>query len=209
TALAAGTAGWQLVRRPWLPGGAALLAAPGGGVAGVAAVARAVRIDPAWQGPVDVYAGFAGGVGLKLRVDGDPYWTYLTADPLVDVQNWQPLDSICRPGAEVMVRRGVPAGCGLSVAPHPNIHGYTVLTHLRFAPAGASPAASKGGSPAVAEALPARAAAPARDAADRRAGRPFVAGLTDTPDVAYELAADAFHPDAWRETFWQHAVHGI
>ena len=61
-----------------------------------------------------------------------------------------------------------------------------MLTHLRFAPAPAP------------EPLPVLAGR-----------RRFVAGLADTPDVSYELAADSFHEDAWRECIWQHAAHGI
>ncbi len=181
-ALAAGglPAGWRLVRSAGAPGGHALLAGPGG------APGPALRIEPGLAGPHDVWAGLAGGVGLKLRLDGDPYWTYLTADPEADVQLWRPEESLCQGLREARVRRAVLDGRGLSVAPHPNVQGYTVLTHLRFAP---SP--------------------PPAPPRDLRARRRTLAGLVDTPDVSFEVAADSFREEAWRESLWQHAAHGI
>jgi hypothetical protein len=170
---------WQVVQSADVPGGWALLARPGSGAA-------ALRIEPRLGGSHDVWAGLAGGVGLKVRLDGDPYWTYLTADPQADAQHWRPLESVCRGAVEGRIRRAIMDGRGLEVAPHPNVQGLTVLTHVRFAPAPAP-----GPAPALA----------------RR--RRFVAGLADTPDVSYELAADSFHEEAWRESLWQHAAHGI
>jgi hypothetical protein len=39
--------------------------------------------------------------------------------------------------------------------------------------------------------------------------RRVLAGLADTPDVAFEVAADALDEGAWRESLWQHAAHGV
>jgi hypothetical protein len=189
-------AGWRFVAGPETPGGGALLARPGDG-------AGPFRVDPRPAGgpgagaPVayDVWAGLAGGVGLKLRLDGDPYWTYVTADPEADVQLWRPVAAIARGLREARLRRAAPAAAvAVEVAPHPNVQGATVLTHLRFVPVAAAAAA----------------AAPAAAGGRVRPGRRrTLAGLADTPDVAFEVAADAFEEGAWRESLWQHAAHGI
>lgn len=168
-----------MLREPAVPGGCALLVRPGG-------QAQPLRCEPRLRGAYDVFAGVARGYGLKVRLDGDPYWTYLTIDPLLDVQKWQPVESVCRDTREALVRRVEMGGRGLEIAPHPNIHGYSVLTHLRFVPS------------------------PPPDAIPSLTGRrQFVAGLADTPDVSYELAAASYEPDTWRENLWQHAMHGV
>ena len=115
----AGAAGWQVVQAPDVPGGWALLARPGSG-------ATALRVEPRLSGSHDVWAGLAGGVGLKVRLDGDPYWTYLTTDPQVDAQHWRP-SSPCA----VAGRRRSGGRCWTGAgwrSPHPNVQGYTVLT---------------------------------------------------------------------------------
>ena len=40
------------------------------------------------RGAYDIYAGVGEGVGLKVKVDGDPYWTYLTTQSVQVVRNF-------------------------------------------------------------------------------------------------------------------------
>jgi hypothetical protein len=193
----AGAAGWRLLPDPDAPGGCFLLARPGDG-AGPFRVDPGPDAGPGRPAAYDVWAGLAGGVGLKLRLEGDPYWTYVTADPEADVQLWRPVEAIGRGLREARLRRAVPAaGTALRLAPHPNVQGYSVLTHLRLAPVAAPPPA-----PDLASGTAGRGRA-------RPGRRRALAGLADTPDVAFEVAADAFEEGAWRESLWQHAAHGF
>ena len=183
-------AGWLVVDAPDLPGGVALLQRPGGG-------ARPLEIEPGLAGGYDVFAGVAAGAGLKFRLADDPYWSYVHADrsdpaQRVDIQTWQPVGTLCRlpadggPYGEVRLRRAAPGGA-LEIAPHPYVNGFTVLSHLRFAPA--------------ASAAPVRSA----PSGPRRA----IVGLADIPDVGNDLGADAYQEEAWREIVVQHARVGI
>ncbi|MGI8423624.1 MAG: hypothetical protein ACR2NO_05860 [Chloroflexota bacterium] len=183
-------AGWLVVDAPQLPGGAALLQRPGGG-------AGPIHVAPTLRGRYDVYVGVGQGAGVKFRPDGDPTWSYVhteRVDPRerVDIQSWQPVETACRPGAgggshsEVLLRRVALDGGGLWLAPHPYLHGYTVVSHLRFVPApGPEPVVSLSGR-----------------------GR-IVAGLADIPDVGNDLGADAYQEETWREVVAQHARVGI
>jgi hypothetical protein len=114
----------------------------------------------------------------------------------VDIQSWQPVESVCRvaagnsPHGEVLLRRVTLDGGGLWLTAHPYLHAYTVVSHLRFAPA--------------------TPVAPGAALATASAGRPrVIAGLSDIPDVGNDLGADAYHEEAWREVVAQHARVGI
>jgi hypothetical protein len=192
----AGEAGWLVVDAPDLPGGTALLQRPGGG-------ARPLEVDPGLRGSYDVFAGVGDGAGLKFalgEVGEGSAWSYVHADRTnvsqrVDIQTWQPVATLCRlpagsgPFGEVLLRRatlgGAPPSGALRIAPHPYANGYTVLSHLRFAPA----------PPPVLPLLTGR--------------RRSIVGLSDIPDVGNDLGADAYQEEAWREVVAQHARVGI
>ncbi|MBI3970332.1 MAG: hypothetical protein HY332_03490 [Chloroflexi bacterium] len=187
-------AGWSVVAAPELPGGVALLQRPG-------AAARPIQLEPDLRGSYDVFVGVAQSAGIKFKLDGEldgePYWSYVhaeRADPgrSVDIQSWQLLETICRLGAgsgphgEVFLRRATFDGGGLQLAPHPFVHAYTVISHVRFAPAPPPE--------------------PPRVFSGRRR---YIAGLADIPDVGNDIGADALQEEAWREVVAQHARVGI
>jgi hypothetical protein len=188
-------AGWPVVDAPALPGGMALLQRPGGR-------ATPVRVEPGLRGEYDVYVGVGQGAGIKFKVDGDFYWSYVHAERVdprerIDIQSWLPMESVCRPAAgagphgEVLLRRVTLDGGGLWLAAHPYMHAYTVVSHLRFAPVDTS----------------AQATAP--EAPPRAGRRRIVAGLSDIPDVGNDLGTDAYQEETWREVVAQHARAGI
>lgn len=178
---AGGISGWQLIQHPGAPGGASLMARASSGAA-------PFRFEHGLRGPYDVYAGVAGGIGLKVQLDGDPYWTYLTTRSVQSVQTWQAIDTLCQSDTEVLIRRAHLDGGGLSIAPHPNINGATILTHLRFVP-------SPEPEPVKIPVVPNR--------------KRFFAGLSDIPVVGHELADEAAIEETWRGLIWAHAAHGI
>jgi hypothetical protein len=180
--------GWISADAPDLPGGVALLQRPRDG-------AHPVTLTPGLAGSYDVYVGIARGIGLKYRLPGDDYWSYVHAERTdfaerVDIQTWQPVSAICRPArgaGEVLLRRVVfDSAASLELAPHPYLNGYTVISHVRFAPA------------------PPPTPVPSIAARRRR-----IVGLADIPDIGSDICTDAYHEEAWREIVAQHARVGI
>lgn len=166
----------------------ALLQRPGGG-------AQPVTVGRHLRGGYDVSAGIARGIGIKYRLPADAYWSYVHAErsdfaERVDIQTWQPVATICQPGqgtGEVTLRRASLDGeRGLQLAPHLYLTGYTVISHVRFAPA------------------PEPASAPRLTGRRRQ-----IVGLADIADVGADIGTDAYKQDAWREIVAQHARVGI